>query len=427
MKVLIVGGGGREHALAWKISQSKLVTKTYVAPGNGGTELEENISNIDIKANDIEKLAHFALTNKIDLTIVGPEDPLVNGISNKFKSLNLNCFGPSKEAAQLEGSKEYMKNFLTRYSIPTAKYETFTDSKQAISYVKNEGCPIVIKADGLAAGKGVTVAFKTEEAIEAIKQSLDNKVFGEAGAKVIIEEFLEGEEASFIVLTDGDTILPFASSQDHKARDDKDLGPNTGGMGAYSPAPIVTPDIHSKIMSQVIRPTIDGLKLDGHDYCGFLYAGIIVDSEQNIKVLEFNCRLGDPETQPIMMRLNSELALLCYQATQQTLKTQDLQWKKEVSLGVVMASGGYPNTYKTGHKITGIPNERDHLKVFHAGTELTNQELRTSGGRVLCVVALGQNTLKAQTEAYNCVKQIKWENNFFRKDIGYRAIEREKK
>ena len=396
MKVLIVGSGGREHALAWKASLSPLASEVFVAPGNGGTELEPLIKNVAIHSDNINGLADFALQNKIDLTIVGPEDPLVLGITDKFKSLNLNCFGPSKDAAQLEGSKDFMKKFLIRHNIPTATYQSFIDADEAILYIKNQGCPLVIKADGLAAGKGVTVAHNEKEAIRAVEKCLNNNVFGEAGSKVIIEEFLEGEEASFIVLTDGQTVLPFASSQDHKARDNNDLGPNTGGMGAYSPAPVVTDAIHKKIMNQIILPTVQGMKKENLEYCGFLYAGVMIDSEKKLKVLEFNCRFGDPETQPIMMRLNSDIVKICYEATTGNIKDKLLDWKKEVALGVVIASGGYPNSYEKNNKILNLPPSNSKIKIFHAGTYSKEGKIYTSGGRVLCVTALGLNTIEAQ-------------------------------
>ena len=425
MRVLIVGSGGREHALAWKAKQSNLVTEIYVAPGNGGTAREKNINNVDIDAEDIEKLSKFALGNSIDLTIVGPEVPLVNGITNKFQSLGLNCFGPTQDAARLEGSKEFMKNFLTKYQIPTAAYESFNDLKLALEHLEKSSYPIVVKADGLAAGKGVTVAQTHSEAEKAIRECLEEKTFGEAGNKVVVEEFLKGEEASFIVLTDGLTILPLASSQDHKTRDNQDKGPNTGGMGAYSPAPIVTPEIHQKIMDQVINPTIAGLVKEGIAYCGFLYAGLMIDQEQNVKVLEFNCRFGDPETQPILMRLRSDLVELCYQASKGQLKAIDLEWDPRVALGVVMAAGGYPNYYEKGYPIKGLPSESKTVKVFHAGTQAEDDIITTNGGRVLCVTALGKNTTEAQLKAYNCIKQINWKNCFYRTDIGHRAIIRE--
>ena len=426
MKVLIVGSGGREHALAWKASQSPIVTEIFVAPGNGGTEQEPKVINLPIPSNNIDELAEFALENKIDITIVGPEDPLVLGITDKFNSLDLNCFGPSKGAAQLEGSKEFMKDFLIRHNIPTATFQSFTDAEKAITYIKKMDCPLVIKADGLAGGKGVTVALNERDAIKAVEECLTDNVFGRAGEKLIIEEFLEGEEASFIVMTDGDVVVPFASSQDHKARDDKDLGPNTGGMGAYSPAPVVTEDIHNQIMNEIIIPTVRGMKSDGLNYCGFLYAGVMIDSEDNLKVLEFNCRFGDPETQPIMMRLDSDIAELCLKASTGTLKDRSLQWKKEIALGVVMASGGYPTNYATGKEIFNLPIETKRMKVFHAGTSFKEDKTFTAGGRVLCVTALGINTTEAQKEAYKAVNCIKWDNCFYRSDIGYRAVEREK-
>ena len=425
MKVLIVGSGGREHALAWKAKLSQLVDEIYVAPGNGGTASEVGISNVEIASDDLVGLANFAQINEIDLTIVGPEVPLVEGITDEFESLNLNCFGPSKKAAQLEGSKEFMKDFLTRHEIPTATYKSFTDLDTALDYLKQSSIPIVIKADGLAAGKGVTVAQSYDEAEKAIKACLEKNTFGDAGNKVIVEEFLEGEEASFIVLTDGKTVLPLASSQDHKTRDNEDKGPNTGGMGAYSPAPVVTNQVHKKILHEVIQPTIQGLSKEGINYCGFLYAGLMIDSQQNIKVLEFNCRFGDPETQPILMRLESDLIERCYQASKRELQQIELQWNPKVSLGVVMAAGGYPYQYEKGYTIEGLPLETENLKVFHAGTKVKDNLIETNGGRVLCVTALGKNTTEAQLNAYNCVEQIKWKDCFYRTDIGYRAIKRE--
>ena len=426
MKVLVVGGGGREHALAWKLSKSNIVTEVFVAPGNGGTEIEELIQNIDIEANDLEKLSTFAIKEGVDLTIVGPEDPLVEGITDKFQEEGLLCFGPSKDAARLEGSKKFMKDFLIRHNIPTASYETFTDSKKAISYIKEQGCPIVIKADGLAAGKGVTVALNIDQAIEAVNQSLESRTFGEAGSKIVVEEYLEGEEASFIVLTDGNTVIPFASSQDHKARDQGDQGPNTGGMGAYSPAPVVTKPIHEKILKEVIMPTVEGLKFEGSNYCGFLYAGIMVDDNEQIKVLEFNCRFGDPETQPIMMRLKTDLAQLCLKACKKELSDEKLDWDERKSLGVVMASGGYPFAYEKGNVIEGITEESEDLKVFHAGTIYEEGHIKSSGGRVLCVTALGDSVSLAQKKAYDAIASINWKDCFYRNDIGYRAIKREK-
>ena len=427
MKVLIVGSGGREHALAWKASRSDLTSEIYVAPGNGGTALERDITNVEISAEDIDGLASFALKNKIDLTIVGPEVPLVLGITDEFKKKGLRCFGPSKDAARLEGSKDFMKDFLSRNNIPTALYKSFTDINLAKDYVKNHSIPVVIKADGLAAGKGVIIANSTEEAVEAIEQCMEDKEFGEAGSKVVIEEFLEGEEASFIVLTDGNVILPLASSQDHKARDDGDKGPNTGGMGAYSPAPVVTTNLHKKIMDEVIIPTIEGLNKEGMNYCGFLYAGLMIDKNKNIKVLEFNCRFGDPETQPILLRMKSDLINLCFEAAEGKLVESEIIWDERVSLGVVMAAGGYPNNYDKGFEISGLlEDETEDLKIFHAGTSLNKEDkVVTNGGRVLCVTALGSNTKEAKEKAYQRVKSIKWEKAYFRRDIGYRALNRE--
>ena len=427
MKILIVGSGGREHALAWKASRSDLTSEIYVAPGNGGTALERDITNVEISAEDIDGLASFALKNKIDLTIVGPEVPLVLGITDEFKKKGLRCFGPSKDAARLEGSKDFMKDFLSRNNIPTALYKSFTDINLAKDYVKNHSIPVVIKADGLAAGKGVIIANSTEEAVEAIEQCMEDKEFGEAGSKVVIEEFLEGEEASFIVLTDGNVILPLASSQDHKARDDGDKGPNTGGMGAYSPAPVVTANLHKKIMDEVIIPTIEGLNKEGMNYCGFLYAGLMIDKNKNIKVLEFNCRFGDPETQPILLRMKSDLINLCFEAAEGKLVESEIVWDERVSLGVVMAAGRYPNNYDKGFEISGLlEDETEHLKIFHAGTSLNKEDkVVTNGGRVLCVTALGSNTKEAKEKAYQRVKSIKWEKAYFRRDIGYRALNRE--
>ena len=426
MKVLIIGSGGREHALSWKIAQSPLVKSVYVAPGNGGTELESNITNVNISSDDIEGLSTFALKNKINLTIVGPEDPLVKGITDNFTEKGLKCFGPTKDAAKLEGSKDFMKKFLEDNQIPTAEYKSFKCVDRAINYVEEKGCPIVIKADGLAAGKGVTIARTIQEAKDAIVKSLESEIFGEAGKKIVIEEFLEGEEASFIVITDGKTAIPFASSQDHKARDDGDKGPNTGGMGAYSPAPIVNETIHKKIMDDVIYPTIDGLKKLGYPYCGFLYAGMMISKNNEIKVLEFNCRFGDPETQPIMMRLKSDLADICNKACEGKLENQTLDWDSRKAVGIVMAAKGYPNDYKKGGKIKNLPIEHDGFKVFHAGTEYVDGDIRSNGGRVLCITSLGDSVQSAQKKAYSKLSSIKWDDSFYRKDIGYRAIEREK-
>jgi len=425
MKVLIVGSGGREHALSWKISQSPRVTDIFVAPGNGGTELEKKITNINIDSSDIEGLINFAKSEQIDLTIVGPEDPLVNGITNRFEEMNLMCFGPTKEAAQLEGSKEFMKIFLEKYSIPTAQYESFTNEKEALDFIEKKGCPIVIKADGLAAGKGVTIANTLDEAKETIHELMNSQIFGDAGKKVVIEECLFGEEASFIVMTDGKTAIPFASSQDHKARDDGDKGPNTGGMGAYSPAPIVDKEIHNKIMNEVIYPTLQGLEKEGLKYIGFLYAGMMIDSSNNLKVLEFNCRFGDPETQPIMMRLKSDLAKLCLDACKRKLQNSELDWDDRKSLGVVMASKGYPFQYENNQEIKNLPESQSDLKVFHAGTKVENGVVKSNGGRVLCVTSLGSSVHSAQQKAYNAVSKISWKNSYYRKDIGYKAVKRE--
>ena len=425
MKVLVIGAGGREHALSWKISQSPIVTNVFVAPGNGGTELERLITNIDIQSNDIEGLADFASKEGIDLTIIGPEDPLVNGITDRFNELGLKCFGPTKGGAQLEGSKEFMKEFLIRHNIPTAHYGVFTDSTKAMEYAIEKGFPIVIKADGLAAGKGVTIAYSIEEAKMAINLSLESGVFGKAGRKIIIEEFLTGEEASFIVMTDGINAIPFPSSQDHKARDEMDKGPNTGGMGAYSPAPVVDEMVHKKIMNEIIHPTLSGLKKENLEYIGFLYAGMMIDKNKNLKVLEFNCRFGDPETQPIMMRIKSDLADLCFKACENDLENQIIEWDERKSLGVVIAAEGYPFEYEKNKEIKNIPFEEEDLKVFHAGTELSDEGLKSNGGRVLCVTALGSSVQSAQKKAYNAASKITYKDSFYRKDIGYRAIERE--
>ena len=425
MKVLVIGAGGREHALSWKISQSPIVTNVFVAPGNGGTELERLITNIDIQSNDIEGLADFASKEGIDLTIIGPEDPLVNGITDRFNELGLKCFGPTKGGAQLEGSKEFMKEFLIRHNIPTAHYGVFTDSTKAMEYAIEKGFPIVIKADGLAAGKGVTIAYSIEEAKMAINLSLESGVFGKAGRKIIIEEFLTGEEASFIVMTDGINAIPFPSSQDHKARDEMDKGPNTGGMGAYSPAPVVDEMVHKKIMNEIIHPTLSGLKKENLEYIGFLYAGMMIDNNKNLKVLEFNCRFGDPETQPIMMRIKTDIANLCFKACENDLENQIIEWDERKSLGVVIAAEGYPFEYEKNKEIKNIPFEEEDLKVFHAGTELSDEGLKSNGGRVLCVTALGSSVQSAQKKAYNAASKITYKDSFYRKDIGYRAIERE--
>ena len=429
MNVLIMGGGWREHALAWKASQSPKVEKVFVAPGNAGTALEPGVDNVSISATDLPSLLDFASTNEIGLTIVGPEAPLVEGIVDIFSSAGLRCFGPSKNAAQLEGSKAFTKDFLQRHNIPTASYGNFTDVDQAIAYIKEQGAPIVVKADGLAAGKGVILAQTEQEAIEAVEDMLAGNKFGDAGHRVVIEEFLTGEEASFIAIVDGTHILPLATSQDHKARDNGDTGPNTGGMGAYSPAPVVTRSIHDRIMQEVMIPTVEGMAAEGNTYTGFLYAGIMVARDGTPKVLEYNCRFGDPETQPIMMRLESDLVELCEAALDKRLDQVKAQWDHRVSLGVVMAAGGYPDNYNKGDIINGLPSlspaDEKNAKVFHAGTAENNTDIVTAGGRVLCVVALGDNITKAQASAYKLVDQIHWDRAYYRTDIGHRAISRE--
>jgi len=425
MKVLIVGGGGREHALAWKAAKSPDVQQVFVAPGNAGTEQEKNLHNIDIPAEDIPNLLAFALKEKIDLTIIGPEQPLVSGIVDQFTAQGLRCFGPTQAAAQLEGSKAYCKDFLARHQIPTADYQSFTDIDAACEYIRAKGAPIVVKADGLAAGKGVILADTEQQAIDAVNDMLAGNAFGEAGHRVVIEEFLVGEEASFIVIANGHQALAMATSQDHKARDNGDLGPNTGGMGAYSPAPVVTPELHQQIMQKIIQPTLDGMIEDGIPYTGFLYAGVMIDANGVAKVLEYNCRFGDPETQPIMMRLKSDLVALCNAALDQQLDRIEPKWDDKKAVGVVLASGGYPFDYNKGDIISGIPEETAESKVFHAGTCLENGQTITNGGRVLCACALGDTVLQAQQKAYQSVNSIHWDNVYFRTDIAYKAINRE--
>ena len=426
MKVLVIGGGGREHALAWKAAQSSNVSKVYVAPGNAGTALEDKLENVAIGAEDIEALKAFALENNIDLTIVGPEAPLVIGVTNKFEEAGLRCFGPTAGAAQLEGSKAFTKDFLARHNIPTAGYANFTEIDPAVAYIKEHGAPIVIKADGLAAGKGVIVAMTEEDAINAVNDMLAGNAFGDAGHRVVIEEFLTGEEASYIVMVDGEHILPMATSQDHKAALDGDKGPNTGGMGAYSPAPVVTPYIDARIMKEVIEPTVKGMAAEGNSYTGFLYAGLMISADGAPKVIEYNCRFGDPETQPIMMRLKSDLVKLCSAALDKKLDKMTTEWDSRPALGVVLAAGGYPGDYAKGDVITGIPSETPDSKVFHAGTAEKDGQTVTSGGRVLCAVALGESVSDAQAKAYEVTRQIKWNGVYFRTDIGHRAISREK-
>ena len=425
MNVLIVGGGGREHALAWKIAQSPLVHKVFVAPGNAGTALEPGVENIPIEADDLIALRYFALEHGVTLTIVGPEAPLVEGIVDNFQAVGLKCFGPSQAAAQLEGSKAFCKDFLTRHGIPTAAYASFTDVADASAYISTMTAPIVVKADGLAAGKGVVIAQTQAEALTAVKDMLTGNAFGEAGNRVVIEEFLVGEEASFIVMADGTHALALATSQDHKARDDGDKGPNTGGMGAYSPAPVVTADIHDRVMRDVIEPTLAGMSKDGMPYTGFLYAGLMIAKDGTPKVLEFNCRFGDPETQPILMRLQSDLVQLCLAAVDGKLDQVSAEWDPRPALGVVMAAGGYPGDYRKGDPIGGLPElHSEDSKVFHAGTRHHDFHIVTSGGRVLCVCALGDTVADAQRKAYEVAKNIRWKGAFYRKDIGHKAIER---
>lgn len=426
MKVLIVGGGGREHALAWKCAASPRVTEVIVAPGNAGTALESGVRNVDIAADDIDGLLEFAQRESIALTIIGPEVPLVAGIVDKFRQAGLRCFGPPAKGAQLEGSKAFTKEFLERHNIPTAEYRSFTELDPAIAWIRERGAPIVIKADGLAAGKGVVVAMSAADAERAATDMLAAGSFGEAGARIVIEEFLQGEEASFIVVTDGTHVLPMASSQDHKARDDGDTGPNTGGMGAYSPAPVVSAAMEQRILEQVIQPTLEGLRRDDIPYSGFLYAGLMITPEGIPKVIEFNCRMGDPETQPIMARLRSDLVEICLATLDGSLGEQRAAWDSRASLGVVMAAGGYPGKYGKGDVISGLAEaEAMNCKVFHAGTATRGDEVLTSGGRVLCVVGLGDSVAEAQKTAYGAVNNIRWTNAYFRKDIGYRAVQRE--
>ncbi|BCG11207.1 phosphoribosylamine--glycine ligase [Buttiauxella agrestis] len=427
MKVLVIGNGGREHALAWKASQSPLVRTVFVAPGNAGTALEPALQNVAINPTDISALLSFAQNEKIDLTIVGPEAPLVIGVVDAFRAAGLKIFGPTQGAAQLEGSKAFTKDFLARHKIPTAEYQNFTEVEPALAYVREKGAPIVIKADGLAAGKGVIVAMTLEEAEAAVNDMLAGNAFGDAGHRIVVEEFLDGEEASFIVMVDGENVLPMATSQDHKRVGDGDTGPNTGGMGAYSPAPVVTDEVHQRAMDLVIWPTVRGMAAEGNTYTGFLYAGLMIDKQGNPKVIEFNCRFGDPETQPIMLRLQSDLVELCLAACDGKLDVTTSKWDERPSLGVVMAAGGYPADYSNGDVIHGLPLEEvADGKVFHAGTKLREDDMVvTNGGRVLCVTALGDTVAQAQQRAYELMKDIHWDGSFSRSDIGYRAIERE--
>jgi phosphoribosylamine--glycine ligase len=426
MNILILGSGGREHALAWKAAQSPLADTVFVAPGNGGTATENGIQNVDIAIDDFATLAQFARDNSVGLTIVGPEQPLVDGVVDFFEAEGLAIFGPQKGAAQLEGSKAFTKDFLARHNIPTAEYQNFTEIEPALAYLREKGAPIVVKADGLAAGKGVIVAQTLDEAESAVKDMLAGNAFGEAGHRVVIEEFLAGEEASFIVMVDGEHVLPMATSQDHKAAYDGDKGPNTGGMGAYSPAPVVTRAIHDRIMAEVIRPTVKGMAAEGNDYTGFLYAGLMIMADGTPKVIEYNCRFGDPETQPIMMRLKSDLVALCLAALDKKLDTVSAEWDPRAALGVVLAAGGYPSSYNKGDEISGLGSEQTaNARIFHAGTRLVDGKVVTNGGRVLCAVGLGINVGEAQKRAYTLADSISWSGMYCRRDIGYRAVARE--
>ncbi|QMU62153.1 MAG: phosphoribosylamine--glycine ligase [Gammaproteobacteria bacterium] len=424
MKILVIGGGGREHALAWKLSQSPSVTKIFVAPGNAGTAVETKTENIAIDVENISELKSFAKQEKIDLTIVGPEAPLVAGIVDEFNPSSLPIYGPTAATAQLEGSKAFAKQFMQQNGIPTGGYAVFTNYQEAEDFISSQSFPIVIKADGLAAGKGVVIAQNKQEALQCAEHMLSGSSFGNAGHRIVVEEFIQGEEASFICMVDGKNILPLASSQDHKARDDGDQGPNTGGMGAYSPAPIVDTAMHQKILDQVITPVVNGFAKQGTPYVGFLYAGLMIGEDLTPKVLEFNCRFGDPETQPILMRMQSDFAELCLAGANQQLDQHTIKWDTRVALGVVLAAGGYPENYKKGEIIQGLPEDSATQKVFHAGTKIDDGNVVTNGGRVLCATALGDNITEAQKLAYKVVKKINWPNMFYRNDIGYRAIKK---
>ncbi|MBY6199064.1 phosphoribosylamine--glycine ligase [Vibrio hangzhouensis] len=426
MQVLVIGAGGREHALGWKVAQNPNVETVFVAPGNAGTALEPKLENVAIDVEDIQGLVAFAKEKNIELTIVGPEAPLVIGVVDAFQEAGLAIFGPTQAAAQLEGSKAFTKDFLARHAIPTGAYANFTEIEPALAYVREQGAPIVVKADGLAAGKGVIVAMTLEEAEDAIKDMLAGNAFGEAGSRVVIEEFLDGEEASFIVMVDGENVLPMATSQDHKRVGDKDTGPNTGGMGAYSPAPVVTQEIHNRIMEEVIYPTVRGMASEGNPYTGFLYAGLMIDKDGTPKVIEYNCRFGDPETQPIMMRMQSDMVELCQAAIDKKLDQVESKWDPRASIGIVLAAGGYPASYNKGDVISGLPTtDVEGEKVFHAGTTEKDGNVVTNGGRVLCATALGNTVSEAQARAYELTKKISWDGMFHRNDIGYRAIARE--
>jgi phosphoribosylamine--glycine ligase len=422
MKVLVIGGGGREHALAWKLAQSPRLHKIFVAPGNAGTALDPDLTNVALTS--VAELVEFALAEKIALTVVGPEAPLAEGVVDAFRSAGLKIFGPTKQAAQLESSKDFAKAFMARHGIPTAAYATFSDAGAAHAYLDQHGAPIVIKADGLAAGKGVVVATSLEEAHAAVDMMLEGNKLGSAGSRVVIEEFLAGEEASFIVMVDGEHVLALATSQDHKRLLDGDQGPNTGGMGAYSPAPIVTPEIHARVMREIILPTVSGMARDGVPYTGFLYAGLMIDAQGNVKTLEFNCRMGDPETQPIMMRLKSDLVGLVEHAVNGTLDKAEAEWDRRVALGVVLAAAGYPDSPRKGDVISGLPKPADDAHVFHAATAQHNGQVVTSGGRVLCATALGDSVRMAQSRAYQLADQIHFDGCQMRRDIGYRAVDK---
>ncbi|MFT5710627.1 MAG: phosphoribosylamine--glycine ligase [Halioglobus sp.] len=425
MNVLIIGSGGREHALAWKAAQSGNVDTVYVAPGNAGTAGEPGIKNVQLDTMDFAGLADFAQNNGVGLTIVGPEAPLVEGIVDYFETRELRCFGPRKGAAQLEGSKAFTKDFLARHNIPTADYGNFTELEPALAYLRKHGAPIVIKADGLAAGKGVIVAETLQQAEEAVTDMLSGNAFGEAGCRVVIEEFLPGEEASFIVIVDGENVLPMATSQDHKRIGEGDTGPNTGGMGAYSPAPVVDAGVHQRVMDEVILPTVRGMAAEGNSYTGFLYAGLMISDSGEVKVIEYNCRFGDPETQPIMVRLQSDLYDLCNSALDGTLNKQETHWDDRVAIGVVLAAGGYPGDYGKGVVIEGLDAPQDdNIKVFHAGTAIKGDDIVTNGGRVLCVTALADSIAIAQTECYQAADKINWDGVTLRRDIAWRAIKR---
>lgn len=424
MKVLVVGSGGREHALAWSIARSDSIEEVLVAPGNAGTDIEPKVRNVAIDASDIDALSDWVEDFGIGLTVVGPEQPITEGIRDAFDLRGLKCFAPSKAAAQLEGSKSFAKSFMQRHRIPTAASFVTSSSREAIEYISDRGAPIVVKADGLAAGKGVTVAYSPGEAVDAVESMLSGKAFGDAGETVVIEDFLEGEEASLMLLADGSNVVPFASSQDHKPVFDEDRGPNTGGMGAYSPAPVLTPEVSSRVMSQIVEPTMTGMAEEGMPFQGFLYVGLMIATDGSPHVVEYNCRFGDPEAQPLMMRLESDLVEFCLNALDGELDRKSLKFADDATVGVVLASGGYPGNYQTGKQIDGLDGDRDGVKTFHAGTKNENGRVVTNGGRVLCVVGQGADVVQAQQAAYNRINEISWEGMHYRRDIGHRAIAR---